>query len=83
MHLRLRGMITNILATSAAVIAGGVRRYIESRRRRIEQDDEFYRGLRAYCRANNLSPVCEDDWKTVAADDTDNPSMIHSKGRVS
>jgi hypothetical protein len=76
-------MITNTLATCAAVIAGGVHRCIESRRYRIEQDDEFYRSLRAYCRTNNLSPICEDDWKTAAADDTDNPSMIHSKGRVS
>jgi hypothetical protein len=37
---------------------------IASRRRRAAQDDAFYRDLAAYCRANKVTPVCEDDWKT-------------------
>jgi len=39
---------------------------IESRNCRIEQERRFYQSLDAYCRANNLSPICEDDWKTAA-----------------
>ena len=67
-----------------ATVKCRIHHLMEARRRRIKQDNEFYRSLRAYCRANNLSPVCEDDWKTAAADDTDgdNPSMTHSKGPV-
>jgi hypothetical protein len=55
---------TKIKATFACY----VRARIEARRRRIERDRElereFYRKLEAYCVANNLSPVCEDDWRT-------------------
>lgn len=47
-----------------ARFAGSLRRRIAARRRRIEHDAEFYRTLNAYCRANNLPPVCEDDWRT-------------------
>jgi hypothetical protein len=51
-------------AKSKALLASYIRRLVEARRRRIEQDREFYQKLKAYCRANNLSSVCEDDWKT-------------------
>jgi hypothetical protein len=37
---------------------------LEARRRRLEHEKQFYAALNTYCRANNVSPVCEDDWKT-------------------
>jgi hypothetical protein len=40
----------------------------QARKRRLEQERAFYRNLNAYCRANNLSTICEDDWKTAAHD---------------
>jgi hypothetical protein len=59
-------------------------RLMEARRRRVQQDREFYRILRAYCRANNLPCACADDWKTAAyADSNDSLSTVHSKGNVS
>jgi hypothetical protein len=39
---------------------------LQARRRRIEQEKEFYRRLQAYCRANNLPAVCGEDWKSAA-----------------
>ena len=72
------------LAKSKALLARSVRGLIEARRRRIEHEREFYRNLKAYCRANNLSPVCEDDWKTAAYDKSDDDlSMTNTKGNVS
>src|SRR5262245_51986498 len=41
-------------------------RLLQGRKRKNEQEREFYRRLGAYCRANNLSPLCEDDWKSAA-----------------
>ena len=38
----------------------------EARARRLAEEREFYRKLGAYCRANGISPTCEDDWKTGA-----------------
>jgi hypothetical protein len=63
--------IANTLAKSARRLAAHVRSLIEARKRRIEHDRQFYRDLRAYCRANNLSPICEDDWRTMARDRDD------------
>ena len=57
--------VVNICATAKSPLACRVRGLVEARRRRAAQDREFYRNLDAYCRANNLSPVCEDDWKTA------------------
>lgn len=75
--------VVTTLAKSNAPLAGYVSRLIEARRRRIAHEREFYRNLKAYCRANNLSPVCEDDWKTAAYDNNDdNLSVTHSKGNV-
>ena len=54
------------LTKSKALLAGWLRRLLEARKRGIEQEREFYRNLNAYCRANNLSSICEDDWKTTA-----------------
>jgi hypothetical protein len=59
---RLVGALRSYRATLVAL----VHERIEARTRRIEQDKEFYRKLADYCRANNLSPICEDDWKTAA-----------------
>jgi uncharacterized protein YgiB involved in biofilm formation len=51
-----------------ALFASYVRRLAEANKRRLEQERAFYRNLNAYCRANNLSTICEDDWKTAAHD---------------
>jgi hypothetical protein len=54
------------LTKSKALLAGWLRRLLEAREHRIEQEREFYSNLGAYCPANNLSPICEDDWKSAA-----------------
>jgi hypothetical protein len=54
------------LAKSKTLLAGWLRALLEAHRRRIKQEQDFYRNLAAYCRDNDLSPVCEDDWKTAA-----------------
>jgi hypothetical protein len=71
------------LARSRELFAGWLRSLLDARRRKIEQEKDFYRSLATYCRANNVSPVCEDDWKTAAyIRNHDNPSMINGKGDV-
>ena len=71
------------LAKSRALLAGWLRRFLEARKHRIKREREFYRSLNAYCRANNLSPICEDDWKVAAYDNIDdNASVITKKGHV-
>ena len=76
--------VVDTLAKGKALLVRYVRGLIEARRRRIEHEREFYRNLKAYCRANNLPPICEDDWKITAYDKIDdNVSMINSKGNVS
>jgi hypothetical protein len=56
--------IINMVSNGTATIAGCIQNIIEARRRKAEQEREFYRKLKAYCHANNLSPVSADDWKT-------------------
>jgi uncharacterized protein YgiB involved in biofilm formation len=76
--------LANTFAKNKAVLAHYVSGLVEARRQRLEHDRKFYRNLNAYCRANNLSPICADDWKTAAHDEADNnPSNFHSKGTVS
>jgi hypothetical protein len=76
--------VASTIANSKTRFGRSVRDLIEARRRRIEHERKFYRELRAYCRTNNLSPICEDDWRLAAADRDDNDhSMIDSKGDVS
>jgi hypothetical protein len=76
--------LANNFAKNKALLAHYVRGLVEARTRRLEHERTFYRNLKAYCRANNLSPICEDDWKTAADDRNDNnPSIIQSKGNVS
>ena len=76
--------LANTFAKNKALLAHYVRGIVEARRQRLEHEKEFYRNLKAYCRANNLSPICGDDWKTAAyAKADDNLSNIHSKGTVS
>jgi hypothetical protein len=58
--------LANIHSTGKLQLASYIRGRIDARRRRIEHEREFYRKLGAYCRANNLSCVCEDDWKMAA-----------------
>ena len=55
------------LAKSRTLLACWLRGCLDVHRRRTEQERDFYRNLAAYCRANNLSPICEDDWKTAAS----------------
>jgi hypothetical protein len=74
------------LTRSKALLAGWLRRLLEARKRRIEREREFYHSLNTYCRTNNLSPICEDDWKVAAYDKGDHSismiNSINSKGHV-
>jgi hypothetical protein len=74
------------LTRSRALLADWLRRLLEARKRRMEREREFYRSLNAYCRANNLSPICEDDWKVAAYDKSDRSvsviNSINSNGNV-
>jgi hypothetical protein len=49
-----------------AAAAAFIRARLQARRRRIEQEKQFYLRFQAYCRANNLPVVCSEDWKTAA-----------------
>ena len=79
-------MATPLMVTlikSKALLVGRLRRFLEARKHRIEREREFYRNLNAYCRANNLSPTCEDDWKVAAYGKIDdNASVTTNKGHV-
>jgi hypothetical protein len=61
--------VVRLVARGGALFARWADRVGEARRRRVEHDRQFYRNLNAYCRANNISPVCEDDWRTWAGDE--------------
>lgn len=54
------------LARCGAMVASRIRARIQARRRRIEQEKEFYLKLAAYCRSNNLPAICAEDWKSAA-----------------
>jgi hypothetical protein len=69
------------LAESKALLSDWLRRFLQTRKRRAEQEREFYRELGAYCRAYNLSPICEDDWKSAAYVRNDY-RIINAKGDV-
>jgi len=56
-------------------------RLLQGRKRKNEQEREFYRRLGAYCRANNLSPLCEDDWKSAAYIEV-NDHRINAEGHL-
>ena len=58
----------NPLIHFQSMLAASVRQVVEARKRRLEQEQAFYRELNAYCRSHDLSPICEDDWKTAAYD---------------
>lgn len=60
------GAIATGLARCRAMLASGIRARIQARRRRVEQEKEFYQKLAAYCRSNNLPVVCGEDWKSAA-----------------
>ena len=60
--------IESVIRKIGARVAGYVRHLIAARKRRLEYEREFYRKLNAYCRANNVSPICEDDRKTLYYD---------------
>jgi len=53
-----------IFETVGVQLAAWRRRRIAERKRRFEQEREFYLTFNAYCRERNLCPFCEDDWKT-------------------
>jgi hypothetical protein len=71
------------LARSNTRLSHWLRRMLQARKHRVEQEREFYRKLGAYCRANNLSPICEDDWKSAAYMKNDESfRTINAKGNV-
>jgi hypothetical protein len=75
--------LANGLAAGKALVGCQMQRLVEGRKRRLAHEREFYRNLKAYCRANNLAFVCEDDWKTAAYErDDDSRPANHSKGSV-
>jgi thiamine monophosphate synthase len=59
-------IVENYLKSGVSALASLIHQRIEARKRAIEQEREFYRKLNAYCRDNNLSAICEDDWRTAA-----------------
>jgi hypothetical protein len=76
--------IVKMAGNSKALLARYVQSLIEARRLRREHERDFHRNLKAYCRVNNLSPICGDDWKTAACHNPDdNLSLINTKGNVS
>jgi len=54
------------LTRAKTLFSDWLRRFRQARQRKNEQEREFYRKLGTYCRANNLSPICGDDWKSAA-----------------
>src|SRR5262249_8777088 len=74
--------LVNRFTNGTALLACYVRGLKQTRKRRAEQEREFYRNLSAYCRANNLNPICFDDWKSAAYDTNDNNLSMNSKGDV-
>jgi hypothetical protein len=47
----------------AAMLARPFARVSEARRREAAPEQGFSHMFAGYCRANNLSPVCAEDWK--------------------
>jgi hypothetical protein len=66
MGLDARIVVTRIAHAArkgGAMLARPFARLGEARRCHTAQEQDFYRMFAGYCRANNLSPVCADDWK--------------------
>jgi hypothetical protein len=61
-----RAQVATMARTWRTALATFIGARLQARRRRIEQEKEFYRRLQAHCRANNLPAVCGEDWKTAA-----------------
>jgi hypothetical protein len=59
-------IVENYLKSFISALAALIHQRIEARKRAIELERAFYRKLNAYCHANNLSALCEDDWRTAA-----------------
>jgi hypothetical protein len=81
---RSKAMATTVLVAltkSKALLTHWLRRFLQARKHRTQQEREFYRKLGAYCRANNLSPICEDDWKSAAYIRNDD-RIINAEGDV-
>jgi hypothetical protein len=55
--------ITQAVGKGRALLARHFARLGEARLRRNAHEHEFHRGFEGYCRANNLSPICVEDWK--------------------
>jgi hypothetical protein len=55
--------ITQAARKGRALLARHFARLGEVRLRRDAHEREFYREFEGYCRANNLSPICVEDWK--------------------
>jgi hypothetical protein len=58
--------VATTMRSRLTALATLIRARLQARRRRIEQEKEFYRRLNTYCRAHNLPAVCAEDWKTAA-----------------
>jgi hypothetical protein len=54
--------ISQVAKRGGALLARHFGRLGEARRRRVALEEEFYREFEGYCLANNLSPICVDDW---------------------
>jgi hypothetical protein len=55
--------IAHAARKGAAVLARPFARQSEARRRQAAPEQDFSHMFAGYCRANNLSPVCAEDWK--------------------
>jgi hypothetical protein len=64
MQLRSRGAGSPVVTSLVEWLAHGIRSFQEARIRRRERSDNFHRNLSNDCRAPNVSPMREDDWKT-------------------
>jgi hypothetical protein len=62
------GHVAAIVRTIVLSLESFVLHLVLQRRRRLARERRFYRHLNAYCRANDLSPILADDWKTLYSD---------------
>jgi hypothetical protein len=64
MQLRAEGAGSPLVTSAIEWLAQRIRSLQEARMRGKEQSDISYHSFSDHCRAHNVSPMCEDDWKT-------------------
>jgi hypothetical protein len=64
----MTGSVAGIIGSIVPSLESFVRHLVLQRKRRLARERRFYRHLNAYCRANDLSPILADDWKTLYYD---------------